>query len=729
MNTIRNLMGLILLCSLFATSLNAQVFTLNGGYRSFPAQEAGTPGLPNGNVMVRKAPAPKGNINQIRRTLNAATIPDVVIQSRLTQGPLAGYIAQMPAVKSTANKLNARRATVNNIAGAIIINSTASLNANRSRISNNNRETYIFRNNINVNNPIVVGSNKTFWIDGKVTYTGPNRPLANTDALSPIPIIRDGIFRIKRKNNITINGTKRGLIDCKSKLPFAYTLNSRNITITNNEVINGFNTIFIHQTRNVTVENNFFYNNVRRAMHLIAVNGFSVKNNLCYGNHLDGIDVDAFCQNGTVDLNVVLGVNFRFMLWTEIDAHNNVMNNNVAIHLPGRRSKGVGGMQENGTENSRRGVGSFKGTRNNDWINNHVFYPETFRDGIVMRKDRFIQHSTIKFENNYVWSVEGNGQRHNPKPQNNNTNDVRFITLNTPAAGTKARPTNLYPNGGPEVLINSTPPNLTSTQIKVTPNLFGSGNTPPPPVVVTPQPNPTPNNGNLRLNGTYFIRNKSNSQNIIAPKRDNYNARMYDARTSNDQKWQFKHIGNGVHTIKNIGSQRYLEVPFAACANGSNISTWTSANSNHQKWIVTSNNGNVFLRPNHCKNRTLDKGVGINKNVQVWEYNTSNSNQRFELVPVNGAKILDNTATTTIRLFPNPTAESLHLNLEQFMNQAVSYTITSVQGQKLSEGNFNSNHSFVENISLNTLGNGMYFISIKTANGSVINEKFMISKK
>ncbi len=560
MKTTKNLMKLIAVLSVFTTSLNAQIFTLNGGYQSFPAQEAGTPDMPNGNVLVRKAPPATGNVGRIRQLLNSATIPDVVIQSRLTEGPLARYIAQMPAVISTANALNNRPNTAN-AANAIIINNTASLNANRDRIRNDQNATFIFRGNVNVNDPIVVGSNKTFWIDGVITYTGPKRPLANTDALSPIPIIRDGVFRIVRKRNVSIRGTKRGLVDCKSELPFAYTLNSREITIVDNEVINGFNTVFIHQTRDVTIENNFFYNNVRRAMHLIAVNGFSVKNNLCYASHLDGIDVDAFCQNGTVDLNVVLGATFRFMLWTEIDAHDNVMNNNVAIHLPGRRSRGRGGMQENGTENSRRGVGSFRGSRNNDWLNNHVFYPDTFRDGIVMRRDRFIQHSTIKFENNYVWTEEGNGQRHNPKPQNNNTSDVRFLTLNNPAAGTRSRPTNLFPNGGPEVLINSSPANLTGAQIRVTPGLFGGNSTPAPTPAPTPTPTPAPaptpptNGGNT----TNLATGKTVSQSSNYLSNNDFNAqRAIDGdtniftHTNNDANaWWEIDLGN-VSQITNI---------------------------------------------------------------------------------------------------------------------------------------------------------------------------------
>ncbi|WP_010522617.1 RICIN domain-containing protein [Aquimarina agarivorans] len=233
--------------------------------------------------------------------------------------------------------------------------------------------------------------------------------------------------------------------------------------------------------------------------------------------------------------------------------------------------------------------------------------------------------------------------------------------------------------------------------------------------------------GNIQMNGTYYIKNKSNDQNIIAPKWDDYNTRMYNARTFNDQKWVFKHLGNGVHTIKNTDSNRYLEVLFGKCENGSNIATWTNANSDHQKWILTRKNGNIFLRPKHCANKALDKRGGNDQNVHLWAHNTSNVNQQFELIPVNGAKALDDLTHVGIKLFPNPAIETLNLNLENYTDQAISYTITSMLGQIILKGDFDKSHGATGSISVNPLSNGMYFIAIKTRNGLHAVDKFMIS--
>jgi len=621
---------IFLLC--LSCNLNAQIFTLDGGYQNFNAQTAGTPNQPNRTVLVRQAPSPDGNVNQIRTILNRATIPDVVIQSRLTEGPLSGYITQMPAVISMANKLNGRPNT-KSTNGAVVINSGAVLNQNRNRLRNNATETFVFRGNVNVNEPIIIGSNKTIWIDGKVTYTGPVRPLANTDELSPIPIIRDGLFRIVGKTRVSINGTKRGLVDCRTRIPFAYALNSNRITVRGNEVINGFNTVFMHQSQIVTIEDNFFYNSVRRGMHIIAVNNASIKNNLVYANHLDGIDIDAFTVDANVQFNVIAGATHRFMLWTEIDARDNVMDNNVAIVLEGRRGKGSGALQENGTEESRRGVSPFQGSRNNVWKHNNIFYAQKAFDGVVMRKDRFIQFNTITFDNNYVWTVEGNVKRHNPKPQSNITKDVRFITLQTPANGTKQDPTDEYPRGLP-TFFSTAPGNLTTAQIVSTPNLFGGGGGNTPPVDDTSQ---------LINNGTFFIGNPFNSQRLVG--NNGNNVLMANESTNNSQKWNFRHLGDNNYVVKNAGNNRYLEVAFANCADAANVTSWTAANSNHQKWNISKSGNNFVFKPLHCTTRAMDRNAGaINANAILYNFSPSNNNQKWTITsttPGNGQLISD----------------------------------------------------------------------------------------
>jgi len=478
---------LCILATLFmCVSINAQPFTLNGGYQSFAAQGGGVPGEPNRTVLVRTVPNATGNVGQLRQLLNNATIPDVVIDSRLTEGVFAGHIAQLPGTISMANALNNRLATRSNINGAIVINSTTALNNNRNSLGNNSVQTYIFRGNVNVGSEIVVGSNKTIWIDGTVTWTGPEIAASAGDQFSPLGQVQAGVFRVIGKDEVTIKGTKRGLIDCKTFVPAVYSFNSTDLIVNDLEVINGYNSIFLRQSFRVEVENNFIYNDSRRGLHILAVGTGTIKNNLVYDSHVDGIDIDAFANNLTVSNNVIVGARFRHMLWTEIDARDNILDNNVGIHLDdAKRGSFAGGFEENGTEQERNpnspqydGTSTgYEGNRRNTWTNNNVFYPLSGREGIFMFKDRFIQHLTITFTNNYVWTVRGDIERHNPRPEANLTTDARFLTIQNPVLGSATpRPAPFPPNA--TAIINNEPSTLPFSAIVSTPNREGGGGGP-----------------------------------------------------------------------------------------------------------------------------------------------------------------------------------------------------------------------------------------------------------
>jgi len=473
-----------ILATLFiCISVNAQSFTLNGGYQSFAAQGGGVPNEPNRTVLVRTVPNATGNVGQLRQLLNNATIPDVVIDSRLTEGPFAGHIAQLPGTISMANALNNRLATRSNINGAIVINSTAALNNNRNSLGNNSAQTYIFRGNVGVGSQIVLGSNKTIWIDGTLTWTGPEIAASAGDQFSPLGQVQAGVFRAINKSNITIRGSKRGLIDCKTFVPAVYTFNSTDLILNDLEIINGYNSIFLRQSFRVEVANNFIYNDSRRGLHILAVGTGTIKNNLIFDSHVDGIDIDAFANNITVSNNVIVGARFRHMLWTEIDARDNTLDNNVGIHLDdAKRGAFAGGFEENGTEQERNpnspiydGTSTgYEGNRRNTWSNNNVFYPLSGREGIFMFKDRFIQHRTITFTNNYVWTIRGDIERHNPRSEANITTDARFLTIQNPVlGGAKPRPASYPPNAS--AIINNEPSTLPFSAIVSTPNREGGG--------------------------------------------------------------------------------------------------------------------------------------------------------------------------------------------------------------------------------------------------------------
>jgi len=144
----------------------------------------------------------------------------------------------------------------------------------------------------------------------------------------------------------------------------------------------------------------------------------------------------------------------------------------------------------------------------------------------------------------------------------------------------------------------------------------------------------------LIVNGTYLIQSKANGENAISPSWDNFNVRRFSSGTVfPDHQWVFEHIGDGRHTIRNIGTNRYLEAYGGGCSNGANVFTYVAANADHHRWYIELINGDYFLIPVHCTSHAMDKNTDSDVNIYLWTYNTSNNNQKWDLIPQNGSVI------------------------------------------------------------------------------------------
>ncbi len=232
-----------------------------------------------------------------------------------------------------------------------------------------------------------------------------------------------------------------------------------------------------------------------------------------------------------------------------------------------------------------------------------------------------------------------------------------------------------------------------------------------------------PSTSSNTITGTYYIKSIANGQNVISPSWDNYNVLMFNNGTFRDQQWSFEHIGNGLHKIKNVGTGRYLEVPHGDCDNRSNVSTWTNANSKHQQWIIEKNGKIVYFKPAHCTNKALDKTGKNGASVYLWSYSKSNKNQQFELVPVNGQKLISGNSNS-ITIYPNPVTDSeINMILTEYIGQAVSYSITNLEGKVIVNGDFDAEHGNEESITLSQISNGIYLIQLS------VNNQYRIIKK
>ncbi len=214
-------------------------------------------------------------------------------------------------------------------------------------------------------------------------------------------------------------------------------------------------------------------------------------------------------------------------------------------------------------------------------------------------------------------------------------------------------------------------------------------------------------NPQLITNGTYFITGTQNDQNVLSRGLENHSARMHNPGNYEDQKWIFNHLGDNVYTIKNKGTNRYLEVPGAGCGNGKNVATWTNLNGNHKKWkVVVNANGVYGLKPMHCLSKGMDRAAGaINANVQLWDFNASNENQKWKITAVSESKFFTK-VEPVVGLYPNPSKDFVTIAGHQTGEKIIIYnllgTIVKTTIAKSSE----------ERISISDFKSGVYIVSI-----------------
>lgn len=478
-NTRSKCKNILILSLLLTTVAKAQIFTSNDGVSLLNAKDVGEPDVAKGKVYVKKAPSFEGDKNKVVEDLVAAGVSSEIYNDErfLGDGAYSKAIAGMTAVKNTALALKNRPDVAP--VGGTVIGSLSDLNTNRAQIEDDVARTFVFKNDWNVDSPIFVGANKTIWVDGVLTYNGNSTATIGGAAFTPRGTKVHAVFMIRHQTatenwqqvqgdgtspdadrainkdlkneikanktkNVTIKGTKRGRIvvlpgdeiDVNNitlpKTNGIGIMSGVNILIDGLNIEGGLNGVFLSGSTNTSVVNCNITKSLYRGVHLHGAQNSKnlpvttkfgyVKHNLVSYSEVDGIDIDSFSARWHVDENIVMGATDRLLIWAEIDANNNSVDNNVGIILPNDK----GGFQENGTEASRRGVGAFKGTRDNKWLNNNIFYASKIRHGFTMIKKRFIQFETIEFTNNYVWALNPNIQRFNPKAGVDN--DVYYLT-------------------------------------------------------------------------------------------------------------------------------------------------------------------------------------------------------------------------------------------------------------------------------------------------------------
>ncbi len=214
-------------------------------------------------------------------------------------------------------------------------------------------------------------------------------------------------------------------------------------------------------------------------------------------------------------------------------------------------------------------------------------------------------------------------------------------------------------------------------------------------------------NPQLIANGTYFITSSQSNQRLLSRGLENHSARMHDPANYNDQQWVFNHLGENIYTIKNLGTDRYLEVPFAKCGNGENVATWTNASENHKKWKLVSNGNGIYgLKPMHCQDTGLDRAAGANNaNVQIWEYSTSNENQKWKIIETASNRLF-NKDERLVGLYPNPAKDYISIIGHKPGEEIIIYNLLGAIVKSI------TTKSDKETVPINDIEAGVYIVSI-----------------
>ena len=170
------------------------------------------------------------------------------------------------------------------------------------------------------------------------------------------------------------------------------------------------------------------------------------------------------------------------------------------------------------------------------------------------------------------------------------------------------------------------------------------------------------------------------------------------------QAWKFTYLGNGLYSIENYGSKKYLDVSDYGVGNDV-VQYRGSYVQDNEKWYVVEQDGGYYLVP-YCQNTTaldIDNGVmSTGTNVHLWEQTRGNT-QLLVLTPLNRSESI------------------LSLPSSQTLPEGY-YSIRAAKNMNYAVGTANENRgesvhlrSYAENAQLQTwhflyLGEGLYSI-------------------
>lgn len=239
--------------------------------------------------------------------------------------------------------------------------------------------------------------------------------------------------------------------------------------------------------------------------------------------------------------------------------------------------------------------------------------------------------------------------------------------------------------------------------------------------------------GQLIVDGRYVIKNKANHQYLAVPMwidtEHAYTTITASVDTDIEQRWDFTYLGEDVYQIKLACCARYLEVPYAACVDGSDVSTWSAVSASHQQWQLSKVGDYYMLHPDHClmQAMVLNPNSGTpqtqgNDNVYSWTAISTSDNQLWEIIPNKNARFLAPEVPQSLwtSILPNPVSQSdLNITFEYTPEEEVIIRLFDMQGKQLYLDSYNETLSGLATVQIpqnkiQQLAAGMYVLELRT---------------
>ena len=149
--------------------------------------------------------------------------------------------------------------------------------------------------------------------------------------------------------------------------------------------------------------------------------------------------------------------------------------------------------------------------------------------------------------------------------------------------------------------------------------------------------------------GTYIIKSAINENYVLdVPSNSKSNSAVIELWRKNlgdNQKFNFKHVGNGYYTISAKHSGKYMDVAGAEQNNGAEVIQYEYNGNDNQKWLVKAHGDGTYSIISKCNNKCLDiarANMSNGAEVITWQ-NNGGTNQMFVLEFAEEKKLPDGT--------------------------------------------------------------------------------------